>query len=258
MQVTVTPAPCAKDVSVTLSRATDWHRGEQHKVGRGIATVAISLCFFIVAHRSNAAPGDRGDDLSTSSLKSLSIEDLMNLEITSVSKRGEPLSDAAAAVYVITREEILNSGARSLPDILRLAPNLQVAQITSTSFAITARGFNGSAASKLLVLIDGRSVYTPYHSGVSWDVQDVLPEDIERIEVISGPGATLWGANAVNGSSTSSRARPATHRMDRCASAAATSNRGAAFNMAVRQATRWPIARMGIHSTTATMLPPRA
>jgi iron complex outermembrane receptor protein len=134
-----------------------------------------------------------------SSLKILSIEDLMNLEITSVSKTGEPLSDAAAAVYVITREEILHSGARSLPDILRLAPNLQVAQITSSTFAITARGFNGPAASKLLVLIDGRSVYTPYHSGVSWDVQDVLPEDIERIEVISGPGATLWGANAVNG-----------------------------------------------------------
>jgi iron complex outermembrane receptor protein len=133
------------------------------------------------------------------SLKTLSIEDLMNIEITSVSKTAEPLSDAAAAVYVITREEILNSGARSLPDILRLAPNLQVAQITSSTFAITARGFNGPAASKLLVLIDGRSVYTPYHSGVSWDVQDVLPEDIERIEVISGPGATLWGANAVNG-----------------------------------------------------------
>jgi iron complex outermembrane receptor protein len=189
----------AKDVSVTLSRATDWHRVEQHKVGRGIATVAISLCFLIVAHRSNAAPGDQGDAPSTSSLKSLSIEDLMNLEITSVSKRSEPLSEASAAVYVITREEILNSGARSLPDILRLAPNLQVAQITSSSFAITARGFNGPAASKLLVLIDGRTVYTPYHSGVSWDVQDVLPEDIERIEVISGPGATLWGANAVNG-----------------------------------------------------------
>jgi iron complex outermembrane receptor protein len=199
MQVTVTPVPSAKDVSVTLSRATDWHRGEQYKIGRGLAVVAISLCFFIVAHRSSAAPGNQDADLSTSSLKSLSIEDLMNIEITSVSKRGESLSDAAAAIYVITREEILSSGARSLPDILRLAPNLQVAQITSSSFAVTARGFNGSAASKLLVLIDGRSVYTPYHSGVSWDVQDVLPEDIERIEVISGPGATLWGANAVNG-----------------------------------------------------------
>jgi iron complex outermembrane receptor protein len=199
MQVTVTAAPWAKDVSVTLSRAKDWHRDEQHKLSRGIFAVAISLCFLVVAHRSTAAPGDQGDNTSTSSLKSLSIEDLMNLEITSVSKRGEPVSDAAAAIYVITREEILNSGARSLTDILRLAPNLQVAQITSNSFAVTARGFNGPAASKLLVLIDGRSVYTPYHSGVSWDVQDVLAEDIERIEVISGPGATLWGANAVNG-----------------------------------------------------------
>ncbi len=184
---------------MTLSRATDCHRGEQPKVARGIATVAVSLCILIVAYRSHAAPGDQGDALSTSSLKTLSIEDLMNLEVTSVSKTSEHVSDAAAAIYVITREEILNSGARSLPDILRLAPNLQVAQITSTSFAITARGFNGPAASKLLVLIDGRSVYTPYHSGVSWDIQDVLPEDIDRIEVISGPGATLWGANAVNG-----------------------------------------------------------
>jgi len=182
-----------------LSHATDCHRGEQPKVACKIAAVAMSLCIVVVPHRSNAASANQADALSTNSLKSLSIEDLMNLEVTSVSKRGEPVSDAAAAVYVITREEILNSGARSLPDILRLAPNLQVAQITANSFAITARGFNGPAASKLLVLIDGRSVYTPYHSGVSWDVQDVLPEDIERIEVISGPGATLWGANAVNG-----------------------------------------------------------
>jgi iron complex outermembrane recepter protein len=136
---------------------------------------------------------------SASSLKRLSIEELLNTEVTSVSKTGEPLSEAAAAIYVITRDDIRHSGATSIADMLRLAPNLQVAQITSSSFAITARGFNSSAASKLLVLVDGRSVYTPYHSGVAWDVQDVLPEDIERIEVISGPGATLWGSNAVNG-----------------------------------------------------------
>ena len=157
-----------------MSHATDCHRGEQPKVACKIAAVAMSLCIVVVPHRSNAASADQADILSTNSLKSLSIEDLMNLEVTSVSKRGEPVSDAAAAVYVITRQEILNSGARSLPDILRLAPNLQVAQITANSFAITARGFNGPAASKLLVLIDGRSVYTPYHSGVSWDSQDVL------------------------------------------------------------------------------------
>ena len=179
---------------MSLSRAKDC----PYRVP-GIAVGVTALCIFAFAHRSNAQAVAEGNAVSTTSLKTLSIEDLMNLEITSVSKRGEPLSDAAAAIYVITREEILNSGARSLPDILRLAPNLQVAQITSNSYAITARGFNGPAASKLLVLIDGRSVYTPYHSGVAWDVQDVLPEDIERIEVISGPGATLWGANAVNG-----------------------------------------------------------
>ena len=145
-----------------------------------------------------AAPA-QADSTSVSSLKSLSLDELLDVQVTSVSKTAEPLSDAASAIYVITRDEILRSGARSIPDMLRLAPNLQVAQITASTFAITARGFNGPAASKLLVLIDGRSVYTPYHSGVSWDVQDVPAEDIERIEVISGPGATLWGANAVNG-----------------------------------------------------------
>jgi len=160
-----------------------------------IGPTVLIVGAWLAAPAASAQPN--GD--AVSALKRLSIEELSNTEVTSVSKGAEPLSDAAAAVFVITREAILNSGARSLPEILRLAPNVQVAQITSSSFAISSRGFNGTAASKLLVLIDGRSVYTPYHSGVSWDAQDVLPEDIERIEVISGPGATLWGANAVNG-----------------------------------------------------------
>ncbi len=165
------------------------------------ATSAMATLVLGAAATASAsdAASPEVDVASVTSLKSLSIQELMNLDVTSVTKSAGPLSDAAAAVYVITRDDILRSGARSIVEMLRLAPNLQVAQITSTSFAITARGFNGSAASKLLVLVDGRSVYTPYHSGVSWDVQDVLPEDIERIEVISGPGATLWGANAVNG-----------------------------------------------------------
>ena len=132
-------------------------------------------------------------------LDKMPIEDLAKIEISSVSKTAEPLSDAAAAVYVITHEDIIRSGATSLADLLRLAPNLQVAQVNGSTFAVTARGFNGTTADKLLVLIDGRSVYTPFVNGVFWDVQDVVPEDIERIEVISGPGATLWGANAVNG-----------------------------------------------------------
>ncbi|HTI66545.1 MAG TPA: TonB-dependent receptor [Caulobacteraceae bacterium] len=116
-----------------------------------------------------------------------------------MSKTAQPLSQAPAAIYVITHDDVMRSGATSLPEMLRLAPNLQVAQITSSRYAITARGFNSSSADKLLVLVDGRSVYTPYFSGVMWDLQGVLPDDIERIEVISGPGATLWGANAVNG-----------------------------------------------------------
>ena len=137
-------------------------------------------------------------------LNSLSIEELAQIEVTSVSKSAQPLSNAASAIYVITRDDIDRSGAPNIPEILRLAPNLQVAQTSASQYVVTARGLSGSPAAqnfanKLLVLIDGRSVYTPLYSGVYWDMQDVLPEDIDRIEVISGPGATLWGANAVNG-----------------------------------------------------------
>ena len=142
--------------------------------------------------------------LSLADLDRLPIEDLAKIEISSVSKTTQPLSDAPAAVYVITHEDIVRSGAISLPEILRLAPNLQMAQTSASQYVITARGFNGNPSDqnfsdKLLVLIDGRSVYTPLYSGVYWDMQDVVPEDIDRIEVVSGPGATLWGANAVNG-----------------------------------------------------------
>jgi iron complex outermembrane receptor protein len=130
---------------------------------------------------------------------SLDIEDLANIQISSVSRKKESLSDAAAAVFVITSEDIRRSGYTSIPEVLRLAPNLQVARVDASQYAITARGFNGTAANKLQVLIDGRTVYTPLFSGVFWDVQDVLLEDVERIEVISGPGGALWGSNAVNG-----------------------------------------------------------
>lgn len=132
-------------------------------------------------------------------LANLSLEELSNLEITSASKRGERLSDAPASVYVITADDIRRSGALSLPEALRLAPNLHVAQNNVGAYSISARGFNSLSANKLLVLIDGRSVYTPLFSGVFWDAQDVMLQDIARIEVISGPGGTLWGVNAVNG-----------------------------------------------------------
>ena len=132
-------------------------------------------------------------------LLSLSIEDLMKIEVTTVSKRAQPLSEAPAAVTVITSEDIRRSGMTNVPDLLRMVPGLHVANIDSSTWAITARGFNGQFANKLLVMIDGRSVYTPLFSGVYWDVQDLLLEDIDRIEVVRGPGGTLWGANAVNG-----------------------------------------------------------
>ena len=136
---------------------------------------------------------------SADRLTDLSLEELSNIQITSASKRAERLSDAPASVFVITGDEIRRSGATSLPEALRLAPNLQVARASANGWAISARGFNSASANKLLVLIDGRSVYSPLFSGVFWDVQDVMLEDIERIEVISGPGSTLWGVNAVNG-----------------------------------------------------------
>lgn len=136
---------------------------------------------------------------STTDLKKLSVEELLDIEVTSVSRRLERLFDASSAVQVIGSEEIRRSGATRLPEVLRLAPNLHVAQIDSTNFAITARGFNNGIGNKLLVMIDGRTVYTPMFAGVFWDVQDTLLEDIDRLEVISGPGGTVWGANAVNG-----------------------------------------------------------
>jgi iron complex outermembrane receptor protein len=156
--------------------------------------VMLSMCCNVAM----AQPGAQVDS-DISALKKLPFEQLFDIQISTVSRRPERLVDAASAVQVITAEEIRRSGASSLPEALRLAPNLHVAQVSSSQWAISARGFNTTTANKLLVLIDGRTVYTPLFSGVFWDVQNVMLEDIDRIEVISGPGATLWGSNAVNG-----------------------------------------------------------
>src|SRR3984957_20169404 len=137
--------------------------------------------------------------LTQQDLTELSLEDLMNTKVTSVSKKEQSLSKAAAAIFVITQEDIRRSGATNIPDLLRMVPGLDVAQINANTWAISARDFNHQFSDKLLVLIDGRTVYTPLFAGVDWDTQDVPLEDIERIEVIRGPGATVWGANAVNG-----------------------------------------------------------
>jgi iron complex outermembrane receptor protein len=142
---------------------------------------------------NNAAP----DPLSQ--LKSMSFEELMNVEVTSVSRTREVLRDAAAAVAVVTNETLRRSGATSIPDALRLVPGIHVGEQTSSSWAVSARGFSNVNSEKLLVLSDSRSIYTPLVSGVFWDMQDYLLEDVERIEVIRGPGAALWGSNAVNG-----------------------------------------------------------
>lgn len=129
----------------------------------------------------------------------MNMRDLADMEVTSVSRKKEKASEAAAAIYVVTQEDIRRSGARHLPEVLRLVPGLNVARAGSSQWAISARGFNDQFANKLLVLMDGRTLYTPNFSGVWWDSQTPMLDDIERIEVIRGPGATVWGANAVNG-----------------------------------------------------------
>lgn len=129
----------------------------------------------------------------------LSLEELSDVRVVSVSKREERLGDAPASIFVITAEDIRRSGARGLAEALRLAPNLHVAQGPAGGYTIIARGFAGNSANKQLVMIDGRSVYTPLFSGVFWDVQQLPMESVERIEVVSGPGGTLWGTNAMNG-----------------------------------------------------------
>ena len=136
---------------------------------------------------------------TTADLTRISVEDLMRLEVTSVSKKERPLATSPAAVFVLTQDDIRRSGLTSLPELLRLVPGLHVARIDGSKWAVTARGFQGRFANKLLVLIDGRTVYSPLYSGVYWDEVDLALEDIDRIEVIRGPGATMWGANAVNG-----------------------------------------------------------
>jgi iron complex outermembrane receptor protein len=144
---------------------------------------------------STPDPSPASQDLSQ-----LSIEELAQLPVRSASKRQEPLSAAPTALFVITAQDIAETAANSLPEVLRLAPNLQVQQISAREYAISARGFNGyESSNKLLVLMDGRSLYSTLHSGVFWELRQPLLEDIEQIEVISGPGGTLYGPNAVNG-----------------------------------------------------------
>jgi iron complex outermembrane recepter protein len=158
----------------------------------GLALLGISL-------PGIAAPQQSGQGTPPSGLADASLEDLMNIQVTSVSKKAQPLSSTAASVFVITAEDIRRSGITVLPELLRLAPGVQVARLSSGSWAIGIRGFNDEYSNKLLVLVDGRSVYNQFYSGVFWDELNIPVDNIQRIEVIRGPGAAMWGTNAVNG-----------------------------------------------------------
>ena len=154
-----------------------------------------AACVLLLSPPSWAEP----QSSTSQALADTSLEDLMNINVTSVSKEDQKLSRVAAAVFVISQEDIRRSGATNIPDLLRMVPGLDVAQINANTWAISARGFNSQFANKLLVMVDSRAVYTPLLGGVSWDTVDVVLEDIDRIEVIRGPGGTVWGNNAVNG-----------------------------------------------------------
>lgn len=161
------------------------------------ATILVLILFHSLSIRAQQQVASLGPGEQT--LKQLSIEELSRIDVTSTLKHAEPISAAAAAISVLTGDDIRRAGITTLPEALRLVTGVQVARFDGRTWAISARGFNITTANKLVVLIDGRSVYTPLFSGVYWDVQDVVLEDIDRIEVVRGPGATLWGANAVNG-----------------------------------------------------------
>lgn len=159
-----------------------------------IRTLSLLCVLVTTCLTSNSFAGDNGLDLSD-----LSLEELMNLEVTTANRQAQPLAETAAAIFVISNEDIKQSGVTTLADALRMAPGVQVAKSSSHTWAISIRGFNDRFSNKLLVLMDGRTLYNPLHSGVTWEVQDMILEDIDRIEVIRGPGAAMWGANAVNG-----------------------------------------------------------
>jgi iron complex outermembrane receptor protein len=159
----------------------------------GQCVLIFSLCGAVGASGQVSQPADKTD------LSQMSLEELTKVEVSSVARKDQKLYKTPAAVYVITKEDIRNSGVSSIPELFRIVPGMQVAQFYANEWAVSARGFNSTFADKMLVLIDGRSIYSEIYSGVFWGQNDLLLEDIERIEVIRGPGGTLWGANAVNG-----------------------------------------------------------
>ncbi|HYE85128.1 MAG TPA: TonB-dependent receptor plug domain-containing protein, partial [Vicinamibacterales bacterium] len=161
---------------------------------RAAATVVVLLTLMTATTGAQST-----NPRQLSELKQLSIEELVGTDVTTANRRIERLADVAAAVTVITGEDLRRMGVTTLPQALRLAGHLDVVQISGPQYAISARGFTISTANKMLVLIDGRTVYSPVFAGVFWETQDVVIADVERIEVTRGPGGSVWGANAVNG-----------------------------------------------------------
>src|SRR5712671_3178078 len=157
-------------------------------------TIAVVCLFLVTFGAASAGAQSKPRDLSA-----LSIEDLLNVEVVSASRKEQRAADVPAAVFVLTRDDIRRSGMTSIPELLRLVPGVEVAQLNSNKWAVSVRGFDALYANKLLVLVDGRSIYNHLFSGVFWDTVDVPLDDIERIEVVRGPGGSVWGANAVNG-----------------------------------------------------------
>lgn len=172
-----------------------FHSGDFAKQGLSLPISPFVMCRMLLGL---LAALSLANGQASGPLASLSLEELLSLDVTSVGKKRERLDRAAAAVFVITQEDIRRMGATSIPEALMLAPGLHVARVNSRTWAITARGFNSVFSNKLLVMIDGRSIYSPLFTGVWWD-QDVMIDDVDRIEVIRGPAAAIWGANAVNG-----------------------------------------------------------
>lgn len=160
---------------------------------KSILNKSVSLSFILCCSLTSAAVYAEDDFIG------LDLEDLMDVEVYSVSRSKQSILDSAAAVYVIDKHQIRNSGLQTVQEILRLAPGVQVSQISSHTWSVSMRGFGGKHENRLLVMQDGRSLYTPFFSGVYWDMQDIVLDNIERIEIVRGPGGTLWGANAVNG-----------------------------------------------------------
>jgi len=164
-----------------------------------LVTVLVCSAAALWVPQTAVAQAEETDLAMADGLGDLSLEELLNIEVYSVSKKKQKLTESAAAVYVLTQSDIERSGATTIMDALRLVPGVEVANVNRNIYSVSVRGFSERFANKLLVLIDGRTVYTPLFAGVYWDVQDTMLEDIDRIEVVRGPGGTVWGANAVNG-----------------------------------------------------------